>query len=439
MLSLDIHTGNMKTFALLILILLPIDNFYLQFVDIKIRVAEIFGLFLFAKILFNAKSRSRLLLPPKSKYLIIFLIITSISLINTNYVALSSGIIYQLHQLILFLCIVSVYNFFSDNHSQLNFIKTERKLFYFFDVILLYGLIQVFFYNVLSFTLRFGMDNWRYNIISYRQDIIDPLESFFENAPWVRPPSVFAEPVFLGLFCTWIFIVSLLSYLEGDRNFKWLYRILASIFLLIFVASRASYLSIAIVLFLYIFLAAVNKVRLTILALVITSGLVVFSLFFNFNLLEGILQGRLNETHTLTDTRIILFTSQVSGFLEFPIFGNGRGMTRLLSDKIMPILYQQDEPTGGWSFWLTLLYDSGLVGAISFIIYFIALFRMVKPSMKNFYKSESKIYFFGILSIMMTGLFFGPLIGGIFWMALLLFYLSTIETKDNTYKSIVVS
>jgi len=421
----------MKIFVLFILILLPIDNLYFQITGIKIRCAEIFGLLLLAQILFKMEFRSKLFLPEKSKYLIYFFIISSISLIYTDVGPVKYGIIYQLHQIIQFVCVVSVYYIFQSKPYKFHFNYFEKKIFYFFDLILLYGLIQVFFYNVLGISLTFGMDSWRTSIISYRQDIIDPLYDVFANAPWLRPSSVFAEPVILGLFCTWMFVVSLFHLIKGNLNFNWKYRIIMSMLLLVFVASRASILGISVILIYFFILSKKVWIRIIPIGIIMALVITVIDFSLNLNIIGGFFEGRFDKTTTYADPRMVIFADQITGFWDSPILGNGRGMTRALSDKVMPILFQTDEPTGGWSFWITLLYDSGLAGFISLIIYFFVLYNIAKTNVRIFYRSKSEIYFWALISIMITGIFFGPLTGGIFWLAILLFYLSTINRKNK--------
>ncbi len=421
--------SNMKVIAIVIIILLPIENLYLQFSDVKIRFAEILGVLVFITFFPKYAFEKRILLPPKSKYLIYFFIISSVSLIYSNVGPIKYGIIYQFHQIIQFICIISVYYIFRSLNSQFVFEEVEKKIFYFFDLILLYGLIQVFFYNLLGWDIRFGMDSWRTSIISYRQDIIDPLEDVFTNAPWMRPPSVFAEPVYLGLFCTWIFTISLSQYIKGSLAFVWKYRIVLSMILIVFVASRAAILSISIITLYLFYFSQKSKIKIIITTLIISIFLILLSIFFNINIINGFLKGRFDENATNADPRMLMFAGQITGFLNSPLFGNGRGMTRVLSDKVMPLIFQPDQPTGGWSFWLTLLYDSGIAGFMSLIIYFVSLFGITKLDKHKINKSESHIYFLGLVSIMITGIFFGPLTGGIFWLALLMFYLSSMNNK----------
>jgi len=432
----------MKYFALLLMILLPVENLYFQLLGTKMRVSEILGLLLLIYILLLGESRYRLSLPQKSIYFILFIFVSSISLIFADAQAYRYGLIYQSHQIILFLCVVVGYSIFLNHNNFRHLRNIEKKIFIFFDLILLYGLAQVFFFNILGIELTFGMDsfNWRNNIFSYRQDIINPFGSYFENAPWMRPPSIFGEPVYLGLFCVWLSTISILRYIEGERNYYWIFRILVSIILLVFVASRAAIFALAITLFLYLLFFSKNKIRFIVISSIVITSVGLIGFLFRLNILEGYLEGRFDEANTRIDPRLELFAAQISGFLESPILGNGRGMTLVLTDKVMPTLFQDNVSTGGWSYWLTLLYDSGILGVISLLVYILSLYRIKNHYFSKNVSSESKtkIYFFGILGIMFTGILFGPLTGGIFWMAILLFYLSTLEFQSNFVKKSIL-
>ena len=368
--------------------------------------------------------------------MILFFILSSVSLVYADYK--SFGVKFQIHELILFLVIVSVYNVYKLKIKQFDFNRLESNLFVFFDIILIYGLVQLLFFNLLGINLSFGMDNWRYAIISYRQDQILPFVGNFDNAPWMRPSSIFAEPVFLGLFCTWLFVFSFIAYFKGNKSFSNIFRLLSSFLLLVFVASRASLLGVGIVLLLYFIYTNKDKIRIV----KILIGIIIFLILLNYvtelNILKGWTQARFSEYGTLNDPRIIFLISQIEEFIQTPIFGSGRGMTAILSDKILPLHFQIDEPTGGMSFWITLLYESGVVGFAGFMIFIISLFKLVKKTNNPNFKSHSELYYFSFLAILFNGIFLGPIMGGMFWMAILLFYLSLkIVNTNSIYPTLI--
>jgi len=246
--------------AFIIIILLPIDNLQLQLYGIRIRFSEILGLLLLIYLLFSSKKQAKLTFPPKTKYLLLFFLLSSVSLLYAD--SIQFGVKFQIHQLILLLTIVAVYNVFILKGYRFDFERLESNLFVFFDFILIYGLLQLFLFNVLGLILTFGMDNWRDAALSYRQDIINPFLDAFENAPWMRPSSVFAEPVFLGLFCTWLFVVSFISYLKGNKKFANLFRLIASALLLVFIASRSALIAVSGALLLYFIFSSNEKIKI---------------------------------------------------------------------------------------------------------------------------------------------------------------------------------
>jgi hypothetical protein len=414
--------------GLVLLLLLLVDNLYFNYSGLKIRVSEFVGIVIYSKLLFrNFIFNNEIKYPPATIYFIIFIIASSISMIGIPPIPFKEGIVFQLHILILFISSVAIYN----KLLTVNLSQVENKIFIIADCILLYAFIQILFYYIFNYNLTFGMGEWadRSLPLSYRQDFIDPKSttSFYENSPWLRPPSIFAEPVFFGLFCTWVLIISAIKITKCHRleKKKWTIRVIAAFIMSIFIASRALWIACSIVLS-YFFFIHESKQRVKKLVILIMSilGIIIFTnLIFGSLIIEGIVEGRFNIDFIQSDLRSIFWLEQINGFLTSPLIGHGRGMTHDLIIAILP--EQMDaQAVGGYSFWVTLLYDTGILGFITFIIFVI---KSLREKSKIIYSDnqETNPYNYGIVGMLGFGLLLGPMLNcGTFWFTMVVLWLS---------------
>lgn len=344
--------------------------------------------------------------------------------------SLQFGLKYQVHQLILFLCLFSAYNYQSNN-KYFDFLYLEKIIFTIYYIILIYGLLQLILFYIANTELTFGMDeySWRNNVFSYRQDIINPNTGSFENAPWMRPSSFFGEPTFFGMFLLWLFVVLVVKYFNNENNKRTIILIIISIILLLFIASRAALFSILLTSLMFLILEKKYILKALIIVFTILFLVYVVEYFSDIKIIEGWTIARFDQNSIQNDPRMLLFGFQIEGFLDNPLIGNGRGSTVLLTERILPEMFAIEEGVSGWSFWLSLLYDSGLLGALSIVFFMIFLYSYLNKNVSETINKNSKAYYYGVISILFYGIFFGTTLNGTFWLGLSMIYLSTLNNK----------
>ena len=310
---------------------------------------------------------------------------------------------------------------------------------------------------MVQFLAYYGL-NWQIISINYKYSVISKLDfvvkhtsidtnSLYNAAPWYRPSSIFQEPVWFALFGVWIFLVAfhngIISKEPSSSRFRWIIRVFTYGFLIILSGSRAAWFSSVIMILLIILTCPRWKKKFKIIFLVGVICLFVMILEFttNIGLIKGIVEGRLEKSFLQSDYRWKLYQAQIKGFFESPIYGIGRGTTESLVLEVFPSGWPAKTATGGYSALFTLLYDTGIMGFGTFLIYIIYLSNVIRKNTilkTNLLSSRNKSYFYGFLGTILFGLFLPIFSIGTFWASLAFLWASIgsipLEQKNSRVK-----
>lgn len=239
-----------------------------------------------------------------------------------------------------------------------------------------------------------------------------------EDAPWFRAASLFRESVCLGMLGTWFFAVSIFRFLSRPEK-TWLWRLLLAGAIVIISASRAAMLACLVsVVTTIFFLAPRQRLRTLLMTLVLLLAIFSTGLMVGHGVGE-LFQGRLDESYAEKDIRWIMYLAQIEGFLQHPLMGNSPGSTEALIRMTVPETWEPETiPTGGYSTFLTLLHDEGLVGLGLFLAFIFKIFQEAKKisTMNQFGLPPRGISFFNGLLAMLVWSIFSPGLGmGLFW------------------------
>jgi len=232
--------------------------------------------------------------------------------------------------------------------------------------------------------------------------------------------------------------VSLLFLISGMFNIKKTIRIAGIVFLciLIIVSGGRSFFAGALISLSFLFII---KKKSKSIPLLLTLGLVIFILaFLNYESLPGPLKriffwkGSLKE---LDAGRSVLFSLFLNEFLKHPIIGHGFGSFRLIKLGNEDLNFFANQLAfGGHSTFLSLLYITGIIGLLIFLIIYI---KSILLSYKRYKETKKPEY---LLLLLLFIYFFIPFIfggngsdGAYFMFIGLLLGLNKLETKGEKY------
>jgi hypothetical protein len=130
-------------------------------------------------------------------------------------------------------------------------------------------------------------------------------------------------------------------------------------------------------------------------------------------------KGRLDVSYTEKDLRWIMYLAQIEGFWQRPLLGNSPGSTEALIRMSVHEGWEPETiPTGGYSTFLTLLHDEGLIGLGLFLAFIGKIYQEARKIVKinQFGLPPRGASFFNGLLAMLVWSIFSPGLGmGLFW------------------------
>jgi O-antigen ligase len=215
--------------------------------------------------------------------------------------------------------------------------------------------------------------------------LLIPIDSFYLVG---RFRGLMGNPNGLGMLVLFIYgAMDLLAKLNPqriDHRYSYVFKAIA-ILLIIISGSRTALVALIVYEFLYVFL---RYKRLRIVIVLISSLLVTFVLYFDFNQLAISLglaeQLRLDSLETGSG-RTEVWAVAWEKILEQPLFGNGLQFNTYYIDQVATSLFGDNRPrhwNGVWSSYISLLMNVGFVG---FSIFVIGIKKIIGSLRQNYF------------------------------------------------------
>jgi len=389
---------NIAIYLIIITLFLEASIFSFYLLGARIRIVQIIEIIvLFCIFIRFSIGKFRFLKTPIDVPLFGYLLINFIAIIN------SPSIYRSLKISILLLSLALLY------YIIVNYIDNKELFVNAFNLLLYVGLLEIIYglYQVVA-----GIFNHYFNTNLYI-GYLGLMHAEFINSPWGRPYGTFIEPDWYGavaMFFSLLFISLYFSQLR-ERKKLYLFGMIISILGMFLSFVRISWVGFLVgMIFLLIFRPKVKLSKLNVKNF--TKFFFYFIVFFLlFIFLTPNLLNILNTRFTfegdagisVNNIRFIQFKHALKLFLNSPIIGNGPGCFSVLGGEKDYGMLRFD-----LSIVTTVLADTGILGAIFFIILSFSFFKynlLTIPKINGFYQVVSFSLLGGIIGLFISYIF----------------------------------
>jgi hypothetical protein len=378
----SIFLVKLRSRATALLLIAPVfleaKNLSVFIAGVRIRAVMIIEILLLGLlVLFVVRSLSlKAKMPPLLNLLLIYLGVNALSLINAPSFSRGISILILLISLVLLYVLV------------LKILDTVPIFDFAFKSLLVVGLAEICFglYQVAA-----GMLQHYVGITLWSGYAGNPFGNYIQ-APWGRPYGTFVEPDWYGAICM-VYVILFFSLLfenKVGRERRFCYMgLIASALGLFFGFVRASWIGIIIGISVYALLCRKFHIRIpkkmkAYLGIFVSIAFLLGAAFVSSGALDKIMETRFSTLNN-RDPRFVMIMYSISIFLRHPIIGNGPGCYSELGisgdvSELQLKLEGKDIETKGDKYFdpsilTTVFSDTGIIGAVIFLLLIIAWWR----------------------------------------------------------------
>jgi O-Antigen ligase. len=377
----SIFLVKLRSRATALLLIVPVfleaKNLSVFIAGVRIRAVMIIEILLLGLLaLFVVRSLSlKAKMPPLLNLLLIYLGVNALSLINAPSFSRGISILILLISLVLLYVLV------------LKILDTVPIFDFAFKSLLVVGLAEICFG---LYQVAVGMLQHYVGITLWSGYAGNPFGNYIQ-APWGRPYGTFVEPDWYGAICM-VYVILFFSLLfenkvGRERRFCYI-GLIASALGLFFGFVRASWIGIIIGISVYALLCRKFHIRIpkkmkAYLGIFVSIAFLLGAAFVSSGALDEIMETRFS-TLNYRDPRLLMIMYSFSIFLRNPIIGNGPGCYSELGvpdvSALQKRLEGKDIEMEGDKYFdpsilTTVLSDTGIIGAVIFLLLIIAWWR----------------------------------------------------------------